>query len=59
MKLTRAEVEVRESFITRMFELYPTLTIRAAQARIVDKFSKQMRNKRLLEIRAMVLKGKS
>lgn len=57
MKLARADVLKRESYVSQLFRDNPNLSIRKAQTLIIGKFGKQMRPGRILEIRRGVLVG--
>jgi hypothetical protein len=51
MRLKREEVAVREQFVTEAFKADPTLTVRAVQTKLAEKFGKQMRPGRVLELK--------
>ena len=41
----------RQTFVSELFRRYPDLTIRAAQQQVIDKYGRQMRPRRLLDLR--------
>lgn len=57
MRLKREDVANRENFLTELIKADPKLTIRAAQEKIKEKFGRQMRPHRILQIKNTVLKG--
>lgn len=57
MRLKREEVAKREGFLKELLAQDPKLTIRSAQTKIKEKFGRQMRPHRILQIRDEVLKG--
>jgi len=54
MRLKKEEVSNRENFLVELVKQDPTVTIRAAQEKIKEKFGRQMRPHRILEIKDAV-----
>lgn len=50
-RLSKEVVATREAFLVEEFKKQPELSVRAANELIIAKFGKQMRPKRILEIR--------
>jgi len=54
MRLAAEVTAGRQAFVSELFRKNPTLTIRAAQQQVIEKYGRQMRPRKLLDIRNQI-----